>query len=82
MKDTSSTYPSPRTGAYTSDNGVNPSQVAVVSGGIESVLASPSPPGNQIYSIFTKLQTLFRLLDFLRLSWGLTTLEFFPYICG
>lgn len=74
MKDTS-VHPSPRIGAYSSDNGGgNPSQVAVVSGGIESVLASPSPPGNQLHSIVQSFKTLICLLDFSRLSWGLTTL--------
>ncbi|XP_066144647.1 bridge-like lipid transfer protein family member 1 isoform X4 [Euwallacea fornicatus] len=42
-KETTSVHPSPRTVAY-SENGVQTSQVAVVSGGVESVLASPSPP--------------------------------------
>ncbi|CAG9772767.1 unnamed protein product [Ceutorhynchus assimilis] len=42
--DMPSVQPSPRAGGYNSDNGVQTSQVAVVSGGVESVLASPSPP--------------------------------------
>ncbi|KAH1010974.1 hypothetical protein HUJ04_000423 [Dendroctonus ponderosae] len=42
-KDMTPLHPSPRVGAF-SENGVQTSQVAVVSGGVESVLASPSPP--------------------------------------
>ncbi|XP_050315619.1 transmembrane protein KIAA1109 isoform X2 [Anthonomus grandis grandis] len=41
-KELSSVHPSPRAGF--TENAIQTSQVAVVSGGVESVLASPSPP--------------------------------------
>lgn len=61
-KDMTSAQPSPRAAGY-SENGVHTSQVAVVSGGVESVLASPSPPGKYQFWLVLLIFEAFLLVD-------------------